>query len=97
VLRYGSLYGPGTSSDWMLDQIRKHRLIVKEGPYGPSFRGRRGHDHSGCRRVERQESTTSWTMNWLLFLVASELARMIGLSTSHSGVDSAAGHRRCGK
>ncbi len=28
VLRYGSLYGPGTSSDWMLDQIRKHRLPV---------------------------------------------------------------------
>jgi nucleoside-diphosphate-sugar epimerase len=31
VLRYGSLYGPGTSSDWMLDQIRKHRLPVVGG------------------------------------------------------------------
>jgi len=28
VLRYGSLYGPGTSSDWMLEQIRKHRFPV---------------------------------------------------------------------
>lgn len=38
VLRYGSLYGPGTSSDWMLDQIRKHRLpIVGEGSAVWSF------------------------------------------------------------
>ena len=26
VLRYGSFYGPGTSGEWMLDQIRQHRL-----------------------------------------------------------------------
>ncbi len=38
VLRYGSLYGPGTSSDWMLDQIRKHRFpVVGEGSAVWSF------------------------------------------------------------
>jgi 2-alkyl-3-oxoalkanoate reductase len=28
VLRYGSFYGPGTSGEWMLDQISHHRLPV---------------------------------------------------------------------
>ena len=28
ILRYGSLYGPGTTSDGMLDQIRKRRMPV---------------------------------------------------------------------
>jgi nucleoside-diphosphate-sugar epimerase len=28
VLRYGSFYGPGTSGEWMLDQIRKRRLPI---------------------------------------------------------------------
>ena len=28
ALRYGSFYGPGTSGEWMLDQVRKHRLPI---------------------------------------------------------------------
>jgi len=28
VLRYGSFYGPGTSGDWIIDQVRKQRLPI---------------------------------------------------------------------
>lgn len=28
ALRYGSFYGPGTSGEWMLDQVRKRRLPI---------------------------------------------------------------------
>lgn len=38
VLRYGPFYGPGTNSDWMLDQIRNRRMpIVGDGAAVWSF------------------------------------------------------------